>query len=115
MESVMEKAKAGQKHRSASEWRVLVKGWGSSGKTRDEWCREQGIGRESLRRWTKRLRRTDAEPVLVELRRDAVGPQKSITAHVRILANGDIELIGEFGEELLRRVLRIVREAVDVC
>ena len=115
MESVTEKARAGQKHRSASEWRVLVEGWRSSGKTRDEWCREQGVGRESLRRWTKRLRRTDTEPGLVELRRDAVGLQKSITAHVRIMASGDIELLGEFSDEVLRRVLRIAREAVDVC
>ena len=115
MESVTEKARAGQKHRSASEWRVLVEGWRASGKTRDEWCREQGVGRESLRRWSKRLRRTDAEPGLVELRRETIGPQKSIAAHVRILSNGDIELIGEFSDEVLRRVLSIVREAVDVC
>ena len=114
MEQV-EMAKSHQKHRSASEWRVLVDGWRASGKTRDIWCREQGIGRESLRRWTKRLRRTDAEPVLVELRRDAVSPQKPMTAHVRIMAKGDIDLIGEFSDEVLRRVLSIVREAVDVC
>ena len=71
MEQMVESTKVGQKHRSASEWRVLVDGWRSSGKTRDVWCREQGIGRESLRRWSKRLRATDNDRVLIELRRDA--------------------------------------------
>jgi hypothetical protein len=114
MEQIVAKVKVHQKHRSASEWRVLVEEWRASGKTRDVWCREQGVGRESLRRWTKRLRATDVDPQLVELHRNSIGQRAPKAGHLRILASGDVELFGEISDELLRRVLRVVREAVHV-
>ena len=62
MEAVVEKAKAGQKHLSASEWRVLIEGWRSSGKTRDEWCREQGIYPSELDKWCASATRALIDP-----------------------------------------------------
>ena len=104
-----------QRHRSAGEWHGLLTAWKQSGKTREVWCREQGVSRESLRRWTKRLNRSDTNAPLVE-----VGTGSSVVAqlpamHLRIRPNGDVELLGEFNEELLRRVLRVAREASHVC
>jgi len=112
MDQVAVKTK--QRHRSAEEWREVVSAWKQSGKTRELWCREQGVGRESLRRWTKRLRGTDKEVLFVEVERSASVHPMARTSHLRILARGEVELIGEFDDELLRRVLRVVREAVDV-
>ena len=56
-----------QRHRSAAEWRRLVSAWKASGKTRRDWCKEQGLSTESLRRWTKRLRGTESKVSLVEI------------------------------------------------
>ena len=102
-----------QRHRSADEWRELVAAWKQSGKTRDVWCREQGVGRESLRRWTKRLRRTEANTPLVQIGKD-VSAAAQVPMQLRVLANGDVELVGAFSEEVLRRVLRLAREAAHV-
>lgn len=48
MDQVPEKTK--QRHRSAAEWLELVSAWKQSGQTAELWCREQGVGKESLRR-----------------------------------------------------------------
>ena len=106
--------RARQRHRSAEEWRVLVTEWKQSGKTREQWCREQGVGKESLRRWTKRLRGTDGSAALVEIKGGVAVVDKSLSLHLLIRFNGDVELIGEFNEEILRGVLRVAREAAHV-
>ena len=106
--------KTKQRHRSAAEWGELVSAWKQSGKTAELWCREQGVGRESLRRWSKRLRRTDTEVSFVEVERSRVVDSEATPAHLRVLASGEVELLGKFSEELLRRVLRVVREASHV-
>ena len=112
MEEIAVKVK--QRHRSAEEWRGLVAAWKQSGKTRELWCREQGVGKESLRRWTKRLRGTDTSPSLVEIKGGVSVVEKYPALHLRIRVNGDVELIGEFSEEILRRVLYVAREAAHV-
>jgi hypothetical protein len=106
--------KAKQRHRSAEEWRKLVSSWKQSGKTRELWCRENGVGQESLRRWTKRLRGTDAAVAMVQIVEAIPATVKSTPMHLRVLANGDVELLGAFDDGLLRQVLRIVRESNDV-
>ena len=103
-----------QRHRSAEEWRGLLTAWKQSGKTRELWCREHGVSKESLRRWTKRLNRSDANASLVE-----VGTVPSVAGALPALrlcirSNGDVELVGEFDEDILRRVLRVAREASHV-
>ncbi len=103
--------KVRQRHRSADEWRELLWAWKRSGKTREVWCREQGIGRESLRRWTKRLRRAEMNAPLVEISNSVSAAAKSPAVRLRILVNGAVELIGEFSEDILRRVVRLAREA----
>ncbi len=107
--------KTRQRHRSAEEWRALVVAWKQSGKTRENWCREQGVGKESLRRWTKRLRGTEPSAALVEIQRGVASVGTHSALHLRIRVNGDVELLGEFSEEILRRVLRVVREVAHVC
>jgi len=108
-------AKVRQRHRSASEWREMVSAWKDSGKTREIWCREQGVGYESLRRWTKRLRRAEIGAPLVEICNGVSAATTSPALRLRILTNGEVELVGEFSEDILRRVLRLARESAHVC
>ena len=113
MEEITVKVK--QRHRSAEEWRGLLTAWKQSGKTREVWCREQGVSTESLRRWTKRLNRADTNAALVEVRASAPTIAPLPALHLRIRPNGDVELLGEFNDDTLRRVLRVAREATHVC
>jgi hypothetical protein len=92
----------------------LLAVWKRSGKTREILCREQGVGKESLRRWTKRLRGTDPKVPLVQITGVASVAAKAVPIHLRVLVSGEVQILGEFSEELLRRVLRVMREAVDV-
>ena len=59
--------KTKQRHRSAEEWCELVSAWKQSGKPAELWYREQGVGRESLRRWSKRIWGTDKDASCVEI------------------------------------------------
>jgi hypothetical protein len=104
-----------QKHRSASEWRVLVRAWRESGKTKRSWCSENGLSLESLRRWIKRFRnQPESEMPIVEVPH-ALGLAGAVPA-IRILAGAAlrIELSAEVSEELLRRVLRAAVEVAHV-
>ncbi len=103
-----------QRHRSAEEWRRLVSAWKVSGKTRRVWCREQGLSVESLRRWTKRFHGSKSTVSLVEISHQNESSSATVSACIRITRDGDIELSGHFGEELLRTVLRVVREPAHV-
>jgi len=102
------------RHRSAAEWQKLVTAWKESGKIRRVWCQEQGISSESLRRWGKRLRRTEIEAPLVQIDNRVWAAAQSSLVRLRIMANGEVELVGEFSEDILRRVVRLAREAADV-
>jgi transposase-like protein len=106
--------KARQRHRSAEEWRELVNAWKNSGKTREQWCREQGVGRESLRRWTKRLRHSVADAPLVEVSRRPSVAASSPSMRVKITREGEVELLGVFTQEMLAILLRAVRESCGV-
>jgi len=101
------------RHRSADEWQELVTAWKRSGKTRALWCQEQGVSAESLRRWGKRLRRMEGNAPLVQIDSRVCAAAQSLM-RLRIVANGDVELVGEFSEEVLRRVIRLAREAAYV-
>lgn len=103
-----------QRHRSAEEWRRLVSAWKASGKTRRVWCQEQGLSVESLRRWTKRSHGTNSTVSLVEISHQTESTSATAPACIRITRDGDIELAGHIGEELLRTVLRVVREYARV-
>jgi hypothetical protein len=104
-----------RRYRAAEEWRALVSAWKASEKTRRLWCKEQGLSCESLRRWTKRLRSNTEENVsFVEIahRPPLVGMES--TTRVQVNPDGQVELSGAITEELLRCVLRLVREAAHV-
>jgi len=101
-------------HRSAGEWQELVSAWKESGKSRRLWCQEQGVSPESLRRWGKRLRRTEIDAPLVQIDSRVCAAAQSSLVRLRIVANGDVELVGEFSEDILRRVIRLAREAAHV-
>lgn len=107
-------AKVKQRHRSEAEWRELVAAWRASGQTRDAWCREQGVGFESLRRWIKRIGGTNSDAPVVELTRALRAPSAIGTVRLRITPRGEVELLGEFSEELLRGVLCVIRESTCV-
>ena len=105
-----------RKHRSAEQWRTLIDEWKASGQSRRQWCVEHGLSTESLRQWTKRLRGTSANVSLVEISRQ---PQKPSfidrwPLQVRISPRGEVELRGEFTEELLCQVLRVAKEPTHV-
>lgn len=116
MDEGVELKRVGQRHRSALEWQQLLDAWRSSGKSRETWCREQGVSKESLRRWGKRLRGMQSDGSLVRLSRE---PQLSTPvdppAWLRVLPDGQVEILGPLQEEVLRRVLRVVREQSHVC
>jgi len=112
MEQVGVKVK--QRHRSAEEWRELVNAWKNSGKTRELWCRELGVGRESLRRWTKRLRHSVADAPMVEVSRRPLVAATSASIRVRITREGEVELLGVFTQEVLAILLRAMRESCSV-
>jgi hypothetical protein len=103
-----------QPRRNADRWSELIAEWRSSGKTRKAWCQERGIAYESLRRWVKRLRGSADRLPFVEIRKASQDPDAAEQARVRVGRRGDIELYGNISEELLRRVLRVMRETADV-
>jgi hypothetical protein len=106
--------KVKQRHRSAEEWRSLVNAWKNSGKTRETWCHEQGLSRESLRRWTKRVRHSLADAPLVEVPRRPSVARSGPSMQVRITREGEVELVGDFTEELLAILLRAMRQSCGV-
>ena len=63
-------------------------------------CREQGLGKESLRRWTKRLQATVIDVPFVQIEKAVPVAAKPAAMHLRVLANGDVELIREFSDEI---------------
>jgi hypothetical protein len=103
-----------QRHRSAEEWRRLVSAWKASGKTRRDWCKEQGLSTESLRRWTKRLRGTENKVSLVEIDHRGNHGAAIGQTFIRITRDGDVELSGSYEEGILRSVLRVMRETARV-
>jgi hypothetical protein len=104
-----------QVHRSASEWRQLIRAWKQSGKTKRVWCAEKGLSLESLRRWIKRFRGGEAtEMPIVEVQQPFDLPGACPKIRIFINAAIQIELAAEASEELLRRVLRVAAEVSDV-
>jgi len=95
---------------SADEWWEMVTAWKQSGKTRKVWCQEHDVSQESLRRWSKRLRRMEMNAPLVQIDKRVCVAAQSPLVRLRIVANGDVELVGEFSEKVLRRVIRLARE-----
>jgi len=51
---------------------------------------------------------------VVELTRTLQVPSAIGTVGLRITPRGEVELLGEFNEELLRSVLRVIRESTCV-
>jgi hypothetical protein len=95
-----------QRHRTVEEWRTLVAAWRANGKSSFAWCEEQGISRESLRRWKKRLGRSTAEPSLVQIPRMPFSPG----VRVKLTREGELEFSGAITEEFIRLLLGVMRE-----
>ena len=47
---------------------------------------------------------------LVQIDKRVCVAAQSPLVRLRIVANGDVELVGEFSEKVLRRVIRLARE-----
>jgi hypothetical protein len=103
-----------QPRRNAEKWSELIAAWRSSGRTRKAWCQEQGIAYESLRRWVKRLRGSADRLPFVEISKASQALDTTEQARLRVGKDGDIELYGNVSGELLRRVLRVMRETAYV-
>jgi hypothetical protein len=103
-----------QIHRTEAQWRGLVAAWKSSGKTKESWARENGVSFESLRRWSKRLRHTAESPAVVELSRKPILRTTEATTRVTITRDGELELSGAISEEILRTLIRLLREPAGV-
>jgi hypothetical protein len=95
-----------QRHRSADEWRTLVSAWRASGKSSPVWCAEQGISRESLRRWKKRIGQSTCQSGMVELPRAAL----AIGLRVKLTRHGELEFSGGLTVELIRVLVGALRE-----
>jgi hypothetical protein len=114
MDELVEGKKVRYRHRSAQEWQQLLSAWRASGKTRETWCHEQGLSKESLRRWGKRLRAGQPDGALVRLAREPQPRPVDPPAWLRVLPDGQVEILGPLHEEVLRRVLHVVREQAHV-
>ncbi len=114
MEELVEQKRVGRRHRSPGEWQQLLDAWRCSGKTREVWCREQGLSKESLRRWGKRLRGVQTDGSMVRLSHEVTPQPVDPPAWLRVLPDGQVEILGPLNEEVLRRVLRVVREQLHV-
>jgi hypothetical protein len=103
-----------QIHRTAAQWRELVAAWRASGRTNEAWAHENGVSFESLRRWNKRLRQSPGNSVLVELARKTIPAIPEATMRVTVTREGGLELSGAFSEDILRTLIRLLREPIDV-
>jgi len=103
-----------RRRRSEEEWRELISAWRASGKSCRAWSKEQGLSFESLRRWAKRLGGSEDISSVVELRREVPTSKSVDDAYLKVKQDGEVELWGVVSEELLRLVLRVVRETPHV-
>ena len=103
-----------QRHRCAAQWRELVVAWERSGMSRRSWCAEQGVSAESLRRWAKRLWRSTEDAALVELAKERAPSTSEATIRVKITRSGELELSGPNSEEIIRCLIRAMRDSSDV-
>jgi hypothetical protein len=58
--------------------------------------------------------RTEMNALLVQIDKRVCPAAQSSLVRFRIVANGDVELVKEFREEVLRRVIRLARETDHV-
>lgn len=105
------KARVGQRHRKAGEWREIVTAWKASGVSKKAWCQNNGIAYDSLRRWVKRIPGYAEGLSLVEVKPSGVVPAEVC---VLVHPSGGVELRGAVTEELLRWTVRAVREPCHV-
>jgi hypothetical protein len=91
--------------RDEGDARELLARWRESGESMAEWCRANGVVRQSLQWW--RGRRTDVGDQgvvrVAEVVLPAGGPEYRI-----VLGNGREVVVGEFEPEALRRLLEVV-------
>jgi hypothetical protein len=99
-----------QVRRTETQWRELIAAWKASGKTKQTWCRENGVSFESLRRWKKRLGQSDGNPPLVQLLRKPIVLPAETPLRIRVTREGELEITGAISEEIIRSLLRFMRE-----
>lgn len=103
-----------QVRRTERQWRELVAAWKASGKSKQAWCGEHGVSYESLRRWKKRLRQSDGNPPLVQLLREPIVLPAETPLRIRVTREGELEITGAISEEIIRSLLRFMREPARV-
>ncbi len=63
----MQEAKLHKPHRSADQWRALLRRFEHGDLTAEAFCREESISRTSLNRWRRKLLAEDISQDFVEL------------------------------------------------
>ena len=67
-------------HRSADEWKTLIRQWEASGQSALQFCKSTGLGYASFCNWRKRLAEDSLAPSIeptsfIDLRSLAAGPR----------------------------------------
>ena len=91
--------------RDEGDARELLARWRQSGENMAEWCRANGVVRQSLQWW--RGRRTDVVDHGVVRVAEVVLPPGGPEYRI-VLGNGREVVVGEFEPEALRRLLDVV-------
>lgn len=92
--------------RDEGDARELLARWRQSGEGLAEWCRANGIVRQSMQWWRARRLDDEGRPGVVrvaEIVLPANGPEYRI-----VLGNGRAVVVGEFDADALRRLLEVV-------
>lgn len=102
----------GRKVRDGAEAHELLRAWSASGEPMSTWCGRRGINWYSLsayRGWRDRDRDRGERVELVEvLRHDAIPVVASPARYHIAIRDWVVEVAGNFEEEPLRRLLRVV-------
>ena len=105
---------------SRQEWKELIGSCAESGKTRREYCLEQGLRYETFRRWVGIFERAKEEEQGVDFPRDKFQEIRlnfaqrrcSSREHYELeLGSGLLRIPGNFSEQTLVRLLMVLRRA----
>ena len=89
--------------RTQAEKRAIISKWQESGKSRREFCEENGINYNSLVSWSKQLRDKKPSPGFVEVKMES---PSSLFAQIHLPSGMKIDLYQPITAELFRALVK---------
>lgn len=106
------KVKQLRRNYSATEKIALLEAYKTSGLSRNQWCKENGIGRNTLQRWIQKERNLEnAPPVQTWVPVITIAEAKSDLLHVQI-GPFTVAVASNTDLKLLASVLKVMK---DLC